>query len=326
MIRRDFIRKTGLGIAGISVGSQLFSQAITEGSQEKPLVIGIIGAENSHTAKFGKLFNIDKKIPGVEVRYVWGETDEFARDTMAQGKIPYQVKDPLEMLGKIDALIVDHRHPKYHLAAATPFVKAKIPVFVDKPFCYRAAEGKEFLQLAKKYGTPVSSYSLIAHSDSTFDMKEQIASMKDLTQVVMTGTAELDSPYGGIFFYGAHLVEPMIYMFGDDVSQVRISKNGNTGNASIRFKSGLFATLIIKKKAYGWATFVEAGDKFSELKSRVQESDPPKNYTDMVHMFRTGELPRPYQNILNGISILEALEKSSKTEAWTDVKYVHLDD
>ena len=41
------------------------------------------------------------------------------------------------MLGKIDALIVDHRHAKFHLEAATPFVKAGIPTFVDKPFCYR---------------------------------------------------------------------------------------------------------------------------------------------------------------------------------------------
>ena len=39
------------------------------------------------------------------------------------------VKDPKEMLGKIDALIVDHRHAKYHLEPAIPFVKAGIPYF-----------------------------------------------------------------------------------------------------------------------------------------------------------------------------------------------------
>src|SRR5690606_12777171 len=109
-----------------------------------------------------------------EVKYVWGETDEFAKNAKEKGNIPNQVKDPNEMLGKIDALIVDHRHPKYHLEPAIPFIKAGIPAFIDKPFCYRAAEGKEFLELARKTGTPVTSYSSIAHSDATFDLKEQV--------------------------------------------------------------------------------------------------------------------------------------------------------
>ena len=78
--------------------------------QQKRIRIGIIGAENSHTAGYGKLFNTDKKFPGVEVRYVWGETEEFARNAMRDGNIPEMVTDPLAMMGKIDALIVDHRH------------------------------------------------------------------------------------------------------------------------------------------------------------------------------------------------------------------------
>ena len=76
-------------------------------NKQKPIRIGIIGAENSHTVGYGRLFNIEKKFPGVEVLYVWGETDEFARNAAEKGNIPNIVKDPGEMLGKIDALIVD---------------------------------------------------------------------------------------------------------------------------------------------------------------------------------------------------------------------------
>jgi predicted dehydrogenase len=325
MIRREFLTKAGQGLAVTTLMPGFLSGKNPGFDSEKSLKIGIIGAENSHTAKFGKMFNIDKKFPGAEVSFVWGETDEFARTAMEEGKIPVQAKDPIEMLGKIDALIVDHRHPQYHLAAAIPFVKAGIPTFIDKPFCYRVAEGKEFLQMAQKAGTPVTSYSLIAHSTLTFDIKEQIASMPGISQVIMTGNADLDSPYGGIFFYGVHIIEPMMYMFGEDVLQVKITRNGKQGNASIRYKNGLFATLVFKSKAYGWETYVESGEKMVELKSRIPETDPPKNYVDMVKMFRTGEKPRLYQSILNGISILEALEKSAQTEKWVDVKYVLID-
>jgi hypothetical protein len=325
--RRSFIKKVTGGIAASAFAPGIFAQNLSSSNQseQKPIRIGIIGAENSHTAGFGKLFNIDKKFPGVEVKYVWGETDEFAKAAMKKGAIPNQVKDPLEMMGKIDALIVDHRHPKYHLAAATPFVKEGVPTFVDKPFCYRAAEGKEFLQMAKELGTPVTSYSSIAQSSATFDIKEQIVSIGKINQVIRTGNVDLDSKYGGVFFYGVHIIEPLMYMFGEDIQELKITRNGKYGNAGLKFSSGLFATLIFKEKAYGWETFVETDQKLIELKSRVEETDPQKNYSDMVTMFRTGKEPRSHQSILNGVCILEALEKSAETEKWTEVEYVKLD-
>jgi predicted dehydrogenase len=320
--RRKFIKTAGAGITASLVAPNIVASSV---SAEKPIRIGIIGAENSHTAGFGKLFNIDKKFPGVEVKYVWGETDAFAKSAMEKGNIPIQVKKPNEMLGKIDALIVDHRHAKFHLEPAIPFIKEGIPTFIDKPFCYRASEGKDFLQLAKKVGTPVTSYSSIAQSAATFDLKEQVAALGKISQVIRTGNADLDSQYGGIFFYGVHIVEPLMFMFGEDIQEVKVTRNGKYGNASLRFSSGLFATLIFKEKAYGWETYVETGDKLVELKSRVEETDPPKNYADMVEMFRTGKEPRSHQSILNGVCVLEALEKSGQTEKWTGVEYVKLE-
>jgi len=322
--RRSFIKTIGKGAAlsafAASSTTAFASQLFSGPDQElKHLRIGIIGAENSHTIGFGRMFNIDKKFPAAEVKYVWGETDAFASNAAEKGNIPHIVKNPEEMLGKIDALIVDHRHAKYHLQAATPFIKEGIPTFVDKPFCYRAAEGEEFLELAQKHGTPVTSYSTIAHSASTFDIKEQVASMGEINQVVRTGPVEMDSKYGGIFFYGVHIVQPLMYMFGEDIERVRITRNGQTGSANLVYKSGLFVTLILKNIASGWETFAETEDGLVELKSRVKESDPAICYTDMVNMFRTGKEPRSHQSILNCVRVLEAMEKSVDSQEWEDV-------
>ena len=174
MLGRGAALSTFAAAPGTAFASRLLN---LPGQDPEHLTIGIIGAENSHTIGFGRMFNTQKKFPAAEVKYVWGETDEFARNAAEKGNIPHIVKDPLEMLGRINALIVDHRHARYHLEAATPFIREGIPTFVDKPFCYRAAEGEEFLELARKLGTPVTSYSSIAHSASTFDMKEQVASL-----------------------------------------------------------------------------------------------------------------------------------------------------
>src|SRR5674476_86709 len=279
--RRSFIKTLGAGTTlsafALTATGKTTALFINEGFPvEKPIRIGIIGAENSHTIGYGKLFNIDKKFPGVEVKYVWGETEEFAKTAMVKGNIPNMVKDPLEMLGKIDALIVDHRHAKYHLEAATPFVKAGIPTFIDKPFCYRVAEGKEFLAMAREAGTPVSSYSTVAQSDSTFDIADQIKSLGEFNNIVRHGPADIESPYGGIFFYGVHLVQPLMYMFGDDIKVVKINKYGKKAGAVLIFESELQANLVFSSLHYGWETFVETKKGIVELKPRV-----PVSYTHL---------------------------------------------
>jgi len=321
--RRSFIKTIGTGAAlsTIAFAAPAVASAMVADPENKlrPIRVGIIGAENSHSVNFGKMFNIDHKFPGVELTHIWGETDEFARKTAEAGKIPNIVKEQKEMLGKIDALIVDHRHAKYHLEAATPFVKAGIPTFVDKPFCYRVEEGKKFLEMAREMGTPVTSFSSIAQSVCTYDIKEQVKSMGEINHVVRFGPLDLDSPYGGVFFYGVHLLQPLMVMFGEDIQRVKITRDGKKGSASLVFKSGLYATLIFKNLAYGWETFVETKSGLVELKSRVPETDPIKIYTDIVEMFRTRVEPRSHQSILSEIAILEALERSATNEKWEEV-------
>ena len=326
--RRSFLEKIGKGAAlstlALSIPSPLFSQLKLGKSQGvKNKVIGIIGAENSHTIGFGKMFNVDKKFPGWEVKYVWGEKEEFAQNAKTKGSIPVIVKDPSEMMGKIDALIVDHRYGDLHLDAALPFVKKGIPTFIDKPFCYSSEAARTFLEMARTLGTPVTSYSSIAHSYATDDMRNQLAGMKEVNQITSYGKADINSIYGGFFFYGVHLVEPLIYLFDEKIVSARFNLNEKenlNSSASLIFENGRMATLVITTKKYGWQNFVETDDGVVELKSRIKPVDPDKNYVDMVNMFSTGKEPRSHESIIHGIAVLEAIQKSIVSGNWESVK------
>lgn len=325
--RRSFIKTMGAGTvlttlnySGVGAAGSLLNS--THPSVDKPVRIGIIGAENSHTAGFGKIFNVNKKFPGVEVTHLWGETEDFARKASEAGQIPHIVKDPGEMLGKIDALIVDHRHAKYHLEAAIPFVKAGIPTFIDKPFCYRVEEGARFLAMAREAGTPVTSFSSIGQSDGTYDIKQQLEAMGQINHVIRYGPVDMDSEYGGVFFYGVHILQPLMIQFGEDIQRVKISRDGKKGGASLVFKSGLYGTLIFKNISGGWETFVETKKGLVELKSRIPESDPGRMYVDIVEMFRTRKEPRSHLSMLTEVAVLEALEKSALSEKWEEVQPV----
>ena len=326
--RRTFIKKLGKGVASstiaLSAPSAFAVNLITnKATNLKTIRIGIIGAENSHTRGFGKLFNINKKFPGVEIKYVWGETEAFAIDAMKRGGIPNMVKDPEEMMGKIDALIVDHRDGKYHLAAATPFVKVGIPTFIDKPFSTNLQEAKQFLAMARKVGTPVTSYSSIAHSYETFNIKNRVKEIEDINQIVRIGPYDLYSKYSGAFFYGAHTIQPLMYIFGEDIKKVRVTKNGEGKNgAHLVFGNGMLASLVFSKKKYEWVTYVETDLGLTEMIPDVVTKDVSKADKDMVEMFKTGKEPRTHQSILNGIAVLDALQRSSDSDQWEEVEKV----
>ncbi|MCX7014287.1 MAG: Gfo/Idh/MocA family oxidoreductase [Candidatus Sumerlaeota bacterium] len=278
------------------------------------LRIGIVGAENSHTVNFAKTINVDKSLPGIAVEYVWGETPEFAAKAAELGRIPNIVRRPAEMLGKIDAVVVNHRHAKHHLPAARPFVEKGIPTFVDKPFCYRAKEGCEFLALARWRGTPVTSFSIMPLQRSFTQFAERLRKLGKIHAGVTCGPCDPRSPYGGIYFYGVHQVEMALRAFGYDVAAARAVRNANGAVGQLLYPSGLVASLhFIKegRKSFGIVALGEPDIVYSNL---ARDKNPFLTALKIiVRMFRTRQEPLEHEEILKSVQVLEALEKSLRS-------------
>ncbi len=284
--------------------------------------IGIIGAENSHTAAIATIINVKKKIKGFSVDYVWGETAEFAAAAAKQGQIPNIVKTPRQMLGKVDAVLCDHRHPKYHLKSVWPFVEAGIPTFVDKPLCYRAAEGKAFLKMARKKGTPVTSFSVLTHQKSFARFTKKLGQAGPVVSAATWGSCDLKSKWGGIFFYGIHQVDLVLHAFGFDASAVLVTRNGKgAATGQVLYPSGLVVTMaLIKDGSPGFGVSAICKDK-QLLAPITMDADAyltgVRTFTDM---FRTGKRPLTEEQMLRPVQVLEALEQSLKSGKVEKVK------
>lgn len=287
--------------------------------------IGIVGAENTHSVAIAKTLNIAKRVPGCRVVAIWGETDKFARDAAKAGCIPSIVKRPADMIGDIDAVIVDHRHAKHHLPAAEPFLRARLPMFIDKPFCYRLAEGKAFLARARRARVPVTSFSSVPTSRSFADFLKAVRKSGEVRSAATVGSCDLESKYGGIFFYGIHQVDVLLEAFGTDVAAVAVSRarRGESAVASLFFRSGLVASmhcLTSGKTGFQVSASTDAG-----IVSAGLVSDPNPYLTGIrrfCKMFKTGKEPLDHKRFLAPIAVLEAMEKSVKTGKVTPVAKV----
>ncbi len=287
--------------------------------------IGIVGAENTHSAAIAKTLNVGKKVPGCRVVAIWGETDKFAKAAAREGRIPKIVKRPADMIGEIDAVIIDHRHAKYHLQAAEAFLKARLPMFIDKPFSYRLAAGKKFLARCRRAKVPITSFSTLPASKCFAAFAGKVKKAKQVCSVASFGPCDLNSQYGGIFFYGIHQVDALLGLFGTEVKAVCVSKTARGADAvvSLFWKDGLTASLhCLMGYSAGFHITVATGA--GPISARLQ-SDPDPYLAGVrifCKMFRTGKEPLDHKRILAPVAVLEAMEKSVKTGKVTPVARV----
>lgn len=279
--------------------------------------IGIVGAENSHCTHIAKKLNIEQALPDCEVTHVWGETAEFAAKAAEEGRIPHVVADPSDMISHVDGVMLDHRDGKYHLPAARPLVDAGIPVFVDKPFCTDLDEGIDFVRFARSKNVAVTSFSTVPLQASVISFYEAAKKLGRLRAVVTAGPCDIESQYGGVFFYGIHQVEMVTKLLNAEPLEVTISRHGDDAVAVVTFKDGPLVTHHLLKE--WWPVNFTA----------AAYGDDGAHYTDapwdedlyiagirlFTGMFETGEEPIPPKDYLRPIAILQAMRESLQSGA-----------
>ena len=275
------------------------------------LNIGIVGAE-THTAQFAQIINVEQRLRGVRVSHVCGRTAAAARTASQAGEIPRVVRSPADMIGGVDAAVVDHIHGKHHLPAARPLLEAGMPLFIDKPFCCRRAEGKRFLERAAALGVPVGSFSVMPMQTAFRELRQRVRRLGELYTVVSTGPCDVRSGHGGIFFYGIHQVEMVLQLLGYEVSHAQVVKGTGTNHvATLAFRDGRMATMNLMAVGGGPFHLSVIGANGRIDQTITYDPDPfLPGVRAFVRMFRTGRSGQSMESMLVPVAVLEALAKS----------------
>lgn len=287
-------------------------------TMQGPFRIGIIGAENSHAAAIAKEINLERSPAGFAVTHIWGETEAFAEKTAEAGAIPTIVRDPAEMLGKVDGVMVDHRDGKYHLAAARPFVEAGLPVFIDKPLSTSLDEARRFLQWRRERRVPVTTMSAIPHQACIRGIRDQLAAIGTVKGVNLNGPGDSNSEYGGLFFYGIHQADLMVALFGVAPESVVASEGNGSFVGVVKYPGGLKVTLgMTGAKTFSVTAVGSAGSFHTPI---AMDAHPYAATTALfTGMFRSGIEPFDDDRMLAPIAVLEALRDSAVSGRRVDV-------
>ncbi len=178
--------------------------------------VALVGLDSSHADHYVRLLNVERRFPGVRATVLAdgspGRVAELAASSAAAG-VQVRPGGPGDV-ASVDAVIVAHRAGRLHRAAALPFVRAGLPVLVDKPFTASVADAQELVAAARASGAVLVSCSALRFVPGVARLRAQAAGLGVVTGLTVTGPADPGSEHDGLFFLGVHLIEAARALLG----------------------------------------------------------------------------------------------------------------
>ena len=251
------------------------------------------------------------RMTGMAITHVWDVDRKGAEAFAQQYKGVEIVDDYWDMVGKVDAIILDDfdscRHFK-HLAR--PYLEAGIPMFINRPFALNVDDARMILDLAARHDTPIMSGSSFEYAPEITQIRNNIEEIGPLSGYCAANSMSDYATHGvhGVFFAYACVgggIRSAAYQTSDwrtPNGLVTIEYEGRDGGrpfyGCVQEISGVWAWM----RAFGSRTFeqsVHAGAHFW-----------PPMIIQMQKMFETGKMPATHGELLEKTQLFLAAFKS----------------
>lgn len=287
--------------------------------QNKIFTVGIIGSENFHAKQFTGIFSGGAEYPDIQVKYIGGTYPEANEKLKAEFPFLEIVENPLDMLGKVDAVMITCRDGKLHAQFAKPFIEAGIPAFVDKPFTVDGNEAVELVKLAKEKGVPLTGGSALKSCYDVLMLANEVAkNPKDVRVGSLVAPLSMVNDYSGFYFYSSHLAEMTLRIFGYDPIEVTAIETNNHVSVLTRYENYVVTNQFVDGVYKYFGTVINQNGIYERnidisliFKHECEE---------FANMLRRGEMKYSYEQLIAPVHYLNAVYESYTTGKTVKVK------
>ncbi len=224
---------------------------------------------------------------------------EMAEKMAKASNIPNVVDDPLELIGKVDAVICATDIGAEHVERCKPFLDAGIPMFIDKPLVDNEEDLKTFIKWRNEGKKFISSSSM--------------RYCKEYEPFYNNGTYELGklmyicSPMPKKYEnYGIHALEAMFPLVGPGFISAQNTGTYEQTMVHLKHESGCCVDIPMGIGMAGagitvigtaGSRYLQAGDSYRAFKKQLDL---------FVHWLRTGEEPVPFEHTVELMKLVIA--------------------
>lgn len=282
------------------------------------LRIGMIGLDTSHVPAFTEILNNPenkKHVAGAKIvaAFKGGSPDIESSATRVDGftktlveKYGVKLYDSIEEMCKnVDAVMIESVDGRPHLAQAIPVIKAKKPLFLDKPMGGSLKDVLEIFRLAKEANVPVWSSSSLRYGKGIQAVRN--GSIGKVSYAETSSPASLEKTHPDLFWYGVHGCESLFAVMGTGCESV---KRGTTADGKIevtgKWKGGRTG---IFRESKGYAGLAK-GDKGEAVVGAYDGYDPL--VVEVIKAFQTGVVPVKPEETIELFAFMEAADESKR--------------
>src|SRR6266576_6131227 len=282
------------------------------------LRIGIIGCDTSHVIAFIETLNnpaAKGHVPGGKVvaAYRGGSPDIPDSASRLEGytktlqeKYGVRMCDSIEELCQnVDAVLLESLDGRPKLEQVKPVLKARKPVFLDKPMAGSFRDVLEIFRLAEKAKVPLFTSSSLRFAKDTQAVRN--GSIGRVRYAETYGPCEIESHHPDLYWYGVHAVESLFTIMGTGCATVQ---RGKTADGKIEvtgtWEGGRKGVFREDKNFHGSAE----GEK-DETKAGSFDGYVPL-VAESIKFFQTGGAPVTPEETIEIFAFMEAADESKQ--------------
>jgi predicted dehydrogenase len=304
-----------------SVCALALLSGIATAEEAKVLRAGMIGLDTSHAPAFAQLLVAPSPPPelaGVKIVAAFpggssdlpASADRVADYTKKLAELGIEIVGSIdELLPKVDVVFLESVDGRPHLSQALPVLRAKKPLFVDKPVAGSLADAVAIFQVARQLDVPCFSSSSLRFSPGILAMRDDSRVGKVLG-CEAHGPCALEPHHPDLFWYGIHGVETLFTIMGPGC--VAVSRVATPGTDLVvgRWNDGRVGTFRgLRDGAHGYGATV-FGSKGIAPSGSYEGYQPM--VVEIVKFFKTGKPPVSAEETLEIYAFMEAADESKR--------------
>jgi hypothetical protein len=282
------------------------------------LRIGIIGCDTSHVIAFTETLNdpaAKGHVPGGKVvaAYRGGSPDIPDSASRLDGytktlQEKYGVKmcnSIEELCQNVDAILLESLDGRPKLEQVKPVLKARKPVFLDKPMAGSLRDVIEIFRLARNARVPLFSSSSLRFAKDTQAVRK--GSIGRVKYAETYGPCEIEPHHPDLFWYGVHGVESLFTIMGAGCETVQRRKTAD-GKIEVTgtWKGGRKGVFREDKNFHGAAK----GEKAEATAGSFDGYVPL--VAEIIKFFQSGVVPVKPEETIEIFAFMEAADESKQ--------------
>lgn len=213
----------------------------------------------------------DSQIDNAEVVAIWTQDIELSQHIATASRIEHVMVDYTDMIGQVDAILLARDDAQNHLRYAEPFLRAGLPIYIDKPIALSLVDFEKLYAL-EQYPGQIFTCSALRFSQQlilTEADRQQLGQIKQVTAFTPKSWNK----------YAVHIIEPVLNMLPKGDTPVEIvspTTTDDSGSLIVRWQSGI------------QTNFFALGEGLAPLSIRVSGTNDFKdlNFTDSFSAFK----------------------------------------